>query len=103
MIIIRIFEAKSILEKTVGMIGQKVPKPLLIQTRFGIHTFGMRFPIDVLVLSQNYQVIRTKINLIPNKFFFWNPKYKYVLELPSGTVKSKKIKRGSKIKLNFTS
>lgn len=71
----------------VGLIGQKNPQPVLIKTRFGIHTFGLKFPITVLVLKKQeeeniYKVIQIKQNLLPNHFFFWNPKYNLILEFP---------------------
>ena len=50
----------------------------------GVHTFGMKFPIDVVVLDRNNIVKKIKKDMRPGKFFFWNPKYKKVLELPVG-------------------
>lgn len=89
-------------KKSFGLIGKNKPENLLFKTRFGIHTFGMRFPIDVLVLDKNYKVIKFKETLLPNNFFFWNPRYNLVLELPSGTVKQLAIKRHKNIVVDKT-
>lgn len=86
-------------EKLFGLVGEDKAYPLLVQTRFGIHTFGLRFPIDVLVLGRHNRVTEIKENLLPNKIFIWNPKYTKVLELPAGKIKRIKLKVGSKVKI----
>lgn len=78
----------------VGLIGAKKPYPLLIKTRFGIHTFGMRFPIDVVVLDKNNRVVLIKENMQPSMLLFWKPTFDTVLELPRGEIRSKNIKKG---------
>ncbi len=97
MIFIKVKGANSILEKSIGLIGKRKPYPLLISTRFGIHTFGVKFSIDVIVLNGENKVVIIKQGLKPCRFFFWNIKYNKVLELPYGTVKNKNICFGSKI------
>lgn len=74
----------SFLEKTTGLMGKRRIEPVLLRTRFGIHTFGLKFPIDVLILDDKNKIINLKNDLKPNRIFIWNPKYKNVLELPSG-------------------
>jgi uncharacterized protein len=88
---LQIIELKNPLKKAIGLIGEKKPQAILFMTRFGIHTFGVRFPIDVLILNKNKQIVKVKENLQPNRFFFWNPKYTIVLELPEGTIQKNKI------------
>ncbi len=51
----------------------------------GVHTFGMKFPIDVLVLDESGMVKKIRKNMKPGKFFFWNPKHRRILELPVGS------------------
>lgn len=91
MVAIPVKEAKSLKEKIVGLIGKK-PYALLIKTRFGIHTFGLKFPIDVLILDHKNKVVKIKKSLMPNSIFLWNPLYDMVIELPQGTIDKKKIK-----------
>lgn len=88
-------------KKITGLIGKRKPEAILLKTRFGIHTFGLRFPIDILVLDSQNGVVVMKHNLKPNRFFIWPPKFSKVIELPLGTIKEKKIKIGTEIKLVF--
>jgi len=90
-VIIPVKEAKSLKEKIIGLIGTK-PYALFIKTHFGIHTFGLKSPIDVLILNNKNQVAYMKKNLKPKRIFIWNPLYEKVLELPKGTIDKKKIK-----------
>lgn len=73
---------KSIWEKSIGVIGKKNIYPVYFTTRFGIHTFGLQKPIDILILDNQSRVVRIKENLQKNSIFFWNPMYSKVLELP---------------------
>jgi hypothetical protein len=86
-------------EKTLGLMFKKRAYPLFFETRFGIHTFFLNFPIDVIILDNKNQVIKLKRNLRPNRLFFWNPKCKRVLELPEGEITKKKIKKSDLIDL----
>ena len=69
-----------------GLIGETEPRGLLLSTRFGIHTIGLKFPIDVAVMDFECYVRAVRRNLPPYSFFFWNPRYATVLELPGGTL-----------------
>lgn len=83
-------EAKSALDLTLGLLRKSNPRSLLFRTNLGIHTFGLKEAIDVLVLDGNFRVVKLKQNLKPDFLFFWNPKYNLVLELPVGTIKKSK-------------
>lgn len=78
---------ETIRDKTKGLLGKKDAEAIMFQTRFGIHTFFMHFPLDVLILDQAKKVVKIKENLKPNRLFFWPPKYETVIELPAGTIK----------------
>lgn len=98
MIKLKVTRLKSFREKVLGLIGKKEITPVMFETRWGIHTFGMKVPIDVLVLD-NTKVVALKESLKPNRIFLWNPRYKIVLELPKGTLKKLQIKKGSRLAL----
>jgi uncharacterized membrane protein (UPF0127 family) len=51
----------------------------------GIHTFGMKFPIDVLFLDRRKRVLKIRRNMVPRRLslHLWAHS---VLELPAGTV-----------------
>ena len=81
MIQLRVKKAHSVLEKMQGLIGKDKAEAFLLETHFGIHTFGLRFPIDVLILNSKHRVVYLKKNLVPYRVFFWNPRFSLVLEL----------------------
>ncbi len=92
-------EANNIVQKSIGLIGAAKAKPLILQAQFGIHTFGMRFPIDVLVIDKEHKVAALKESLAPFRFFVWNPKYSLIIELPAGTIGKTKTSIGDTISL----
>jgi len=94
-------EALGIKERIIGLIGSKKPTALLLKTHFGIHTFGLKFPIDVLILNNKNIVVSLRKGLRPNRIFLWNPKYEKVLELPNGTIKKNEIKIKSEVYLSL--
>lgn len=100
--VFHIRKAKTPWQAMIGLIGAKKPYPLLLTTRFGIHTFGLRFPIDVIILDNQYTVVRIKQSLLPNRIFFWPPYWAIVLELPSGTIAQRTIHYGDTLKLVFS-
>lgn len=91
--------AKNMIQRMTGLIGKHTAHGLVINTRFGIHTFGLKFPIDVLVLDNDGHVMSMKKHLKPHRVFFWNPMHDIVLELPEGTIDENNIEKGSKIDL----
>lgn len=86
-------------EKSRGLIGADNIYPVMFETHWGIHTFGVRHPIDVLILDTNNQVVRLVHHILPNRVFFWNPKHKVVIELPAGEIEKKGIVLGTLISL----
>src|SRR6185312_10694586 len=90
--------AKSLNDKLFGLLRTSNPRCLIFKTRFGIHTFGLYSPIDVLVLNSNYKVVKMKVNLNPNRIYLWNPKYSIVIELPSGTIHKSQTEIGHILK-----
>lgn len=77
--------ARTFREKSDGLLKYETPHAMYFETRWGIHTHGMKFPIDVIVLDGDNMVKKIKKDMKPGRFFFWNPKYKKVLELPVGS------------------
>jgi hypothetical protein len=90
---------RKIKDRVTGLLKEKKPRTLYFETRWGIHTFGMRFSIDCIILSKNWKVSAIREGLLPWRMFIWNPKYFRVLELPPETVKKSGIKIGDEIRL----
>ena len=83
--------AESGLTQIVGLLGERDLQPgdgLLIVPSQGVHTVGMLFAIDIVVLDGEWNVIAVRRKLRPFRItrVFW--KAAAVLELRSGTVDS---------------
>jgi hypothetical protein len=90
---------RGLWEKSKGLIGADPVYPVYFTARWGIHTFGLRSPIDVVILDTHNRVVILRPKLPPNRLFFWNPLYKRVLELPAGAIEQRGMKTGEKIRL----
>jgi len=101
MITLKVKILRTLIEKSVGLIGTKRIFPVFFTTRWGIHTFGVRSPIDVLILDRNNRVVVIRHRLSPNRLFFWNPIYDRVVELPPGIIMKRKITIGTQISLHL--
>jgi len=91
-------EAKSAADKFFGLLIKTNPRALIFKTRFGIHTFFLKKPIDVLVLNAANEVVKAQ-TVKPNWIFVYDPKYLTVIELPQGTIKDTKTKVGDRLQI----
>lgn len=83
----RVRIARSPQARLRGLIGHRTldaGQGLLLRPCNGIHTWGMRFPIDVLFLDGSGRVLRVKPGLPPRQVVPWVRGSKQVLELPDG-------------------
>ena len=93
-------EAASFSDRLFGLLKKYNTRCWIFQTRFGIHTFGLKSPIDILVLDDGLKVVKLKMSLVPNKLFFWNPRYSKVLELPEGVIEKTRTEVGDMFKFS---
>lgn len=70
---------------------------LLINPCNSIHTFFMKFPIDVLFVNKEDEIIACIEKMKPSRISKIYGKAKYVVELSAGTIESKDIKVGDRI------
>ncbi len=96
--------ANNVAKRMVGLLNRKSLAPgegLLLDRCYGVHTFFMRFPIDVLFLDKDYRVIRAVRALPP-----WRTcavkQSMYVLELPAGQIEHSQTTAGDQIQLRAT-
>jgi hypothetical protein len=85
-----------------GLLGKKeLPKgeALWIKPCFSVHTFFMRFAIDVIFLNKTNQVIAAVSNLTPNRMTRLYPRSFSVLELPPGTIVATNTEVGDEIEI----
>jgi hypothetical protein len=85
----RIRVAESGLSRIIGLLGERKLTPgdgMLIVPSQGVHTLGMQFPIDVLVLDNDWKILGVRKRMWPflvTRIYF---RAAAVLELPPGTV-----------------
>ena len=85
-----VFLADSPFKRIKGLLGKASfdkGQALIIKPCNSIHTFFMRFPIDALFVNKNNTVVKAISGLMP---FCLSPiclKSRFVVELPSGTIK----------------
>ena len=79
------------LSRIIGLLGERKLSPgdgLLIVPSQGVHTWGMLFPIDIVVLDRDWNVLalRPRMRQFRMTRIFW--KAAAVLELPPGVLDS---------------
>jgi uncharacterized membrane protein (UPF0127 family) len=94
--------AQAFSDRFLGLLKKSNSQALLFYTRFGIHTFFLPKPIDVLILDQELRVVKLALNLRPNRVFFWPLKYQIVIELPRGVIEKTRTSLGDKLSLKST-
>ncbi len=89
---------KSVFGKTLGLMFKKKPEPLVFvfskATFVPLHTFFMQFPIDVLFLNENWEVVELKENFMPYSYYRPKKKAMFVIELPEGSILKSKTAVG---------
>lgn len=99
----RIRLADSALSRLVGLLGERKLAPgdgLLIIPSQGIHTAGMLFPIDIVVLDNDWKVLDVRKRMRP---FVVTRIYLHataVLELPAGTVELSGTRTGDNLEFS---
>lgn len=94
--------ANTPLLRLVGLLGKKklpVGAGVWLQPSSGVHTFGMRFAIDVLGLDAELRVVRLWANLPPQRITSVDFRVKSVVELAQGTIEAHRIVIHDQVKL----
>jgi uncharacterized membrane protein (UPF0127 family) len=83
--------ADSYLRRLVGLLGKtkrwaQLGRGLWIVPSRGVHTIGMMFPIDLIFLSKEKEVVHVEEHLRPFRISAVSLKATSVLELPAHTV-----------------
>ncbi|MBU5636420.1 DUF192 domain-containing protein [Geomonas sp. Red69] len=93
--------AESFLARLKGLLGREELPPgqgLWIKPCKSVHTFGMKFPIDVAFLDGELRVVAL-VTLAPNRVSGFHPKASSVLELPAGTLDPSATVVGNRIEI----
>ncbi len=87
-------------ERLRGLLGRpplEAGQALVIAPCNGIHTVGMRYPIDVVFIDRGGQVLRTAEGLRPGRCIPWVRGASTVIELPVGAVSASQTLAGDLI------
>ena len=98
--------ASTSLTRLWGLLGRRGVEAgggLWIMPSSGVHTMGMRFPIDVVGLDKNMQVIKVWHNLVPYRVTSVSLKMRSVIELPTGTIREAMIEVGDVLGVTYHS
>jgi uncharacterized membrane protein (UPF0127 family) len=93
--------ADTPLARTVGLLGRARLDPggaLLLDPCDTIHTWFMRFPIDVVFASSDGEVVRAYDDVRPFRFARGTRRARVTIELPSGACRRANIGIGSQLR-----
>ncbi len=98
-----VYIADTPIKRMKGLIGfksLKTSEAMLIKPCNSIHTFFMRFPIDLLFIDKDNIIIKAMSDIKPYRF---SPLYLFsraVIELSSGTIRNTGTKEGDQISID---
>ena len=96
----RVELADTSLTRFIGLLGRRGVRPsggLLIQPSNGVHTLGMMFSIDVLLLDRDNKVLSLYKSLAPFRVTRIDLKASSALELPAGMIQSTATQVGDQL------
>lgn len=94
---------KSHLKQSSGLMWRWPKKPFAYifpfkrKRRVGITMWFVFYPIDIILLDENNEIIEVVEHLKPFTNYFSKNKIKCFIELPSGSIKKYRLKSGSNI------
>jgi len=89
-------------ERMVGLLGRDGLPPghgLILEPCRLIHTFMMRFAIDVVFFDREHRVTRVAREVRPSRFAWGGLRARATLELPAGTVGPTTLPPGTQLRL----
>ena len=96
----RVVVADTGLSRLIGLLGRRSLEPntgMWILPANAIHTFGMLFRFDVVLIDKAYRVVGLR-ERIPPFFMTWpNLRARSVLELPANTISSSRTAVGDQL------
>ncbi|MDI6858753.1 MAG: DUF192 domain-containing protein [Dehalococcoidia bacterium] len=95
--------ADRFLSRMIGLLGRgSLPEGdgLVIAPGSSIHTFFMRFPIDVVFVSREGVVLKTAENVKPWRLAFSPRGTRYTIELPVGAIGASQTERSDRLEFS---
>ncbi|MEV5384105.1 DUF192 domain-containing protein [Streptomyces sp. NPDC052721] len=91
--------ATSYRARTKGLLGRDaVDGALLLSPASGVHTFGMRIPIDVAYLDRRLTVIAVR-TMRPGRLGLPRPRARHVLEAEAGAMAEWGLRPGARVEV----
>ncbi|GAA2735448.1 DUF192 domain-containing protein [Streptomyces nogalater] len=91
--------AASYRARTKGLLGRDaVDGALLLSPASGVHTFGMRIPIDVAYLDRRLTVIAVR-TMPPGRLGLPRPRARHVLEAAAGAMAGWGVRAGVRVEV----
>jgi hypothetical protein len=82
-----------------GLLGRDhlpVDHAIVLAPSQGVHTFGMRFPIDIVAVDRQGRVVKIRSNVVPNRIVLaWSAFA--ILELAAGSVDRAQVVVGDRL------
>jgi uncharacterized membrane protein (UPF0127 family) len=94
--------ARSFLARGRGLMGREAlgaGEGLLIEPCSSVHSFFMRFPIDVVFADRAHRVVGLTSSMPPNRPYAGAWRARYVVELPAGTIEATGTEIGDVLKV----
>lgn len=96
--------ATTLFTRLIGLLGtlsSRERKALFIAPCAGVHTFGMRYPLDIVFLDVEGKVLKIIRNLAPNRMTGGVASARSVLEFASGTLAEGQIRVGDRLRIGI--
>jgi uncharacterized membrane protein (UPF0127 family) len=100
----KVRKADNFITRLVGLLKRTHLGPeeaLWLMPSKGIHTIGMKFPIDVLFLDKNCVILAMVSGMMPYRISGVHLRGFSVLELPSGTIKKSHTEVGDRLEISL--
>lgn len=99
----RIGCAETSITRLVGLLGRsnlEAGEGIWIRPSSGIHTFGMRFAIDVVGLDRDMRVVKLWFRVKPHRITSVSTRIRSVLELAAGEIAARSIQLGDVLNIS---
>jgi len=100
----KVRKADNFVTRLVGLLKRTTLGPeeaLWLMPSKGIHTIGMKFPIDVVFLNKNHQVVGLVSGMAPYRLSSVHLRSFSVLELPNGTIRKSHTEIGDQFEISL--
>ena len=100
----KVRKADNFLTRLVGLLKRTQLGPeeaLWLMPSKGIHTVGMKFPIDVVFLNKEFFVVGLISGMLPYRVSGVHMRGYSVIELPSGTINKSRTEIGDQFEISL--